>query len=369
MKSILLTTTAIVAFAGAAVADGHTGVSFSGDASLGYNDDIENGFYWDVNVDVKGSAALDNGITATASAELNVASDDTVDGNTTAEFDELKIVIASEMASLSFGDLDPVAEANYGGVDGDSTVGFNNKDAHLDVVFDAMLVAEVNVGGATAALSYGVSLDEFAPNGKSLDALQLYATGALGMLTVEGAYQGEIGDNGESLLGLSASTTVAGATVTAAYLAESGTADEESSIGLGVAYPVGSVTVGGYYSINDVAENSYGVSADYAEGPIAVNAFYDFTGNTGSTDEVKEFGIEGSFDTGMGLTVLAGYISTDDASEADTTAQTYIAGAYDLGGGASVLVSYAENEANATDDEIGDPEYLHGTTVKLSFKF
>ena len=53
MKSILLTTTAIVAFAGAAFADGHTSVGFSGDASLGHNDDIENGFYWDVNVDVK----------------------------------------------------------------------------------------------------------------------------------------------------------------------------------------------------------------------------------------------------------------------------------------------------------------------------
>jgi len=372
MKSILLTTTAIVAFAGAAFADGHTSVGFSGDASLGHNDDIENGFYWDVNVDVKASATLDNGLTATASAELNVASDDTANANTTAEFDELKIVLSTSNISLSFGDIDPAAESNWGGVSGDSTIGFNDKDVHLNggtsALFDAIFAVEANVSGVTAALSYGVALDETAPNGKSIDALQLYATGAFGMVTVEGAYQGEIGDNGRSLMGLSASTTVAGATITGAYLGESGTADEESSIGLGVSYPVGPVTLAGYYSMNDVAEDSYGVSAAYADGPIAVNAYYEFDGNTDATDEATEFGVEGSYDTGLGLTVLAGYISTE-VGTADATAQTYAAGVYDLGGGANILVSYAENEANAGDDEIGDPEYLSGTTVKVSFKF
>jgi outer membrane protein OmpU len=372
MKSILLTTTAIFAFAGVAFADGHTSVGFSGDAGLGYNDDFEDGFYWDVNVDVKGTAALDNGITATVSAELNVASDDTASTETTtAQFDELKIVLSSEMASLSFGNLDPVAEANYGGVDGDSTLGFNDKDNHLDDLdFDAMLVGEVNVSGVTAMMSYGVALDENAPNGEALDALQLYATGSFGMVTVEGAYQGEIGDDGTSLMGLSASTTVAGATITGAYLGESGTANEESSMGLGVSYPVGPVTVGGYYSVNDVAENSYGASASYADGPIAVDAFYDFEGGAtdADTDDFSEFGVEGSYDTGMNLTVLAGYIATD-ASGVETTAN-YVAGVYDMGGGASILVSYAEQEdAGADQDEIGDPEYLAGTTVKVSFKF
>ena len=40
---ILLTTTAIVAFAGAAFADGHAGVAFSGDFTLGFNDDNDDG--------------------------------------------------------------------------------------------------------------------------------------------------------------------------------------------------------------------------------------------------------------------------------------------------------------------------------------
>jgi len=39
MKSILLTSTALVAFAGAAAADGHAtpGIAFTGEATLGYN--------------------------------------------------------------------------------------------------------------------------------------------------------------------------------------------------------------------------------------------------------------------------------------------------------------------------------------------
>ncbi|HEV8035803.1 porin, partial [Yoonia sp.] len=375
-RQILLTTTAIVAFAGAAAADGHTSIAFSGGATLGYNDDIEDGFYWDSDIDVTGSAALDNGITASVSAELNIASDDAADGNVDAQFDELVISIASESASLSFGDVDPVAEDNYGGVDGDSTTGFNDLDAHFDVVgFDAMLVGEVSVAGVTAMVSYGVFNDEAAAPGDLdvIDALQVYATGDFGMFSVEAAYQDELtGLLDYSVFGVSATAAVAGAEITAAYIANTEDAGnaiaEESSFGLGVSYPVGPVTLGGYYSVNDVAEDSYGVSADYVDGPIAVNAFYDFEGNTGSATEVNEFGIEGSYDTGMNLTVLAGYISTE-VGAADATAQTYVAGVYDLGGGGKVLVAYAEDEADATNDEIGDPEYKHGTTVAVSFSF
>ncbi|WP_333715095.1 porin, partial [Yoonia sp.] len=105
MKSTLLTTTALIALAGAAYADGHAGVAWSGDAEIGYNDDIEDGFYWDSNLDVTMTAALDNGLTASASAELNIASDDAVTGNVDADFDELVVSISSDTASLSFGDV------------------------------------------------------------------------------------------------------------------------------------------------------------------------------------------------------------------------------------------------------------------------
>ena len=74
-SAILLASVALTAFAGAAAAE----VSFSGSATLGYNDDNgrlannatfgdHNGFYSDLNVDVALSATLDNGITVSASA-------------------------------------------------------------------------------------------------------------------------------------------------------------------------------------------------------------------------------------------------------------------------------------------------------------
>lgn len=381
MKSILLTTTAIVAFAGAAAADGHTSIAFSGGATLGYNDNDtpatgggtvgEDGFYWDSDIDVTGSAALDNGITASVSAELNIASDDAADGNVEAQFDELVISIASESASLSFGDVDPVAEANYGGVDGDSTKGFFDLDNHFDDVgFDAMLVGEATVAGVTAMVSYGVFIDEtgLAADLNVIDALQLYVTGDFGMFSAEVAYQqgftdgSVVANDDDDVFAISGSTSVAGAELTAAYIDD----QTESSFGLGASYPVGPVTLGGYYSLNDVAEDGYGVSADYVDGPIAVNAYYEFDGNTDSTDEATEIGVEGSYDTGLNLTVLAGYISNEVGST--TSEAFYAAGIYDLGGGAEVLVSYAEDDDDQ-NDEIGDPEYLPGTTVEVSFSF
>ena len=379
MKSILLTTTALVAFAGAAVAEGHTGISWSGDAELGYNDDVENGFFWDLNTDVTGTAALDNGVTATASAELNLGSDTAASSGVDATVDELVVSISTEMASLSFGDVDPVAEANYGGVDGDSTKGFFDQDAHFDALpagvgFDAMLVGEATVGGITAMLSYGVFTNDTAlPAGLDvIDALQLYATGDFGMYSFEAAYQQGFGDgvvvpnSDDDVFAISGSASIAGADLTLAYIDD----ETESSTGFGVAYPVGPVTLGGYYSLNDVAEDSYGVSADYTDGPIAVNAFYDFEGGEtdADADDFSEFGIEGSYDTGLNLTVLAGYITTNNTFDEESDA-FYVSGVYDLGGGAELLVAYAEDEAAVTNDEIGDPEYLPGTTVEVSFSF
>ena len=82
MKSILLASASIFAFVGAAAAE----VTFAGSATLGYNDtdnlaedgvgetgDDEIGFYWDANVAVTLSQELDNGVTASATFDFDVA--------------------------------------------------------------------------------------------------------------------------------------------------------------------------------------------------------------------------------------------------------------------------------------------------------
>ncbi|HKL68991.1 MAG TPA: porin, partial [Salibaculum sp.] len=78
MKSILLASASVFAFAGAAAAE----VSFSGDAELGYNDDDaplssadnNDGFYWEGNLYAAFSQDLDNGLTAGADIEFGFAS-------------------------------------------------------------------------------------------------------------------------------------------------------------------------------------------------------------------------------------------------------------------------------------------------------
>ena len=97
MKNILLATTALVAFAGAAAAE----VTFSGSASAEYVSSAGGGFNTDADLDAAMSADLDNGVSVsvTISIDTNQANDTdvgepTVGGNLT---------ISGASGSLSFG--------------------------------------------------------------------------------------------------------------------------------------------------------------------------------------------------------------------------------------------------------------------------
>lgn len=391
MKSILLTSTALVAFAGAAAADGHAAISFSGEATLGYNTNVDvnenavaasEGFFWDSSVDVTMSAALDNGLTAEATFGFSVADNNLGQGQSTSVTDPLTgeitttgdfvttdfvVSLKSDTASLSFGDLDPVAEDRWGGVDGASVAGFNDQDVHFGAGgFESMLVGEATVAGFTAAVSFGVDGDGTTAE-DNVDAMQLHVAGSFGTVDLELAYQQEFAGTPE-IFGLSASTALAGADLTVAYI-DDGT---ENSIGLAASYPVGPVTIGAYYSVNDLAEDNLGLELDYAANGIAVNAFYDLDGadNGNANDlgeDVASFGIEGSYDVGNGLNVFAGFLSTD----VDDAPQTvYAAATYDLGGGAEILASYADDGVDSVvGEDLGDPEYKEGLTVEVSFEF
>lgn len=368
MKSILLTSTALIALGGAAFADGHAtpGVTFGGSAELGYNDvgtladdatSADNsGFYWDASLAVTATAALNGGVTASATINLDLV-DGTL-GDDPISAGDYALKVSSATANLEFGDVDP-AERHWDDVDGMEFAGFNDIDVHLDgdeAPFDAILYGNATFGGVTGAISYGVT------NGGELDAMQLAAVGTFGNFGVIVAYQDEFG-GADAVIGLTGTASVAGADLKVSY----GDDGAETSTGVSVAYPVGPVVIGGYYTMNDVAEDNYGVSADYASGPIAVSASFDINGGEDGADDVTEYAVEGSYDLGNGLTVLAGVLGTDvDGDEMDM----YAAGTYDLGGGAELLVAYATDGDDATfTDEVGDPEYQEGTTIAVTFSF
>jgi len=301
---------------------------------------------------------LDNGLTAGVDFDFDFV-DDSAGLGADLESGGYVLYIESDMAALRFGDLDPVAEDNWGGVDGSAYDGFNDQDVHFDTVdFDAILVGEIAYGGIDGMISYGVDTDGILAAGvDELDAMQIYASGDFGNVSTELAYQADVAGTDE-ILALGASTTFGGADVGGAVVS----ADSGNSVGVDVAYPFGPITAGAYFTSNENDPDTYGFSVDYSEGPIAVNAFYD--NDVDDTAGVEEFGVEGSYDVGNGLMVMAGYLTQDTFED-----RFYVAGDYDLGSGAALLVSYAEDDDDVDGDEIGDPEYQRGTTVEVSFEF
>ncbi|MFG5384922.1 porin [Yoonia sp. R2-816] len=408
MKSILLATTALVAFAGAAAADGHTSITFSGNTEIGFNDsdpsdnalfidgdplagdnpdfnDDEQGFYWNTDIDVTMSATLDNGLTASTSFEIDIVGDP--NNSATLSSDEWVASLESENAGIFIGDTSFAAETHWvsaGDMEGDS---FSEADG------ESAIRGDVNIGPVSASVSYvltdadadPVSIDEgtdtFNAYDDDVDQLSFGMSAEFGVVTIAAAYQEESvadgdaddtadpedydpsdenGDfNTDEVFGISVAGTFAGATVTVAY-AEETNADEQST-GVKIAYPFGPVTATAYYVSEDGAgdpEDNYGLNVAYADGPIAVTADYQDDQGT------EKWSLEGSYDVGNGLSVFAGVLNDNEGDE-----DYYVAATYDLGGGAELLVSYAEDDDNDNEDEIGADDYQNGTTIELSFAF
>ncbi len=384
MKSILLTTSALIAFGGAAVAE----VSFSGEATLGYNTNSNtagtDGFYWSSDLSLSMSQELDNGLTAAASVGVSL-SDNNMGQNLSST--DYVLSLTSDNAGLYFGDTDTATEAKWdAGVSGLTFDIFGEGAVDADGSGDsAILRGEYSMGGVDAAVSY--SVDQDAVSGASeLAGLQFAAAATFGSVNVGVAYQSEAalesltygvapggyafaGDStglaGVTVMGLSVGTTFAGADVALAYISVDDNGVKGSSMGAEVGYTVGDVALGAYYAVNAVDTDAnnytqYGISAGYASGAITVDASYDVDAYNGTTAD--SWGIEGSYDVGNGLMVFAGIVSSGD--------QQYVAGTYDLGGGASILASYATDGDDAVmSSDIGDGEYKEGMTLEVNFTF
>lgn len=367
MKTILLTTTALVAFAGAASAESHgtDGISFGGSAALEYNDIA--GFTSEAGLSVTMSRALDNGLTASASVSVDLEDN----GDVALTATDYVLSLSSDSSSLTFGDTDPVAAAAWSGVDGSSFDGFDENSAYDDV-----LASSVTFGATTLTMSNGVDLDN-----DTMNETQVGVATTLGGASIALAYQSddEDGLDGDAaaeftageLLGVSAAMTVAGADVKLAYLTDM----DDNSFGVDVSYPVGAVTVGGYYSVNSATDDAWGVRADYDNGngvtagveylsdeTWTVSGGYaagavDVSGSIeGGNGADAVFALDASYDMGNGVVVIAGLDDNGDTN--------YAGASYALGDGASAYVRYA------TAAEVDPAEdFAEGTTVGVSFTF
>ncbi len=342
MKRILLTTTALTLSAGIAAAE----VTFGGDAELQWNSDDD--FTYGVGLTVSAEQELDNGLTVTGSLDVDLLDDDDGDTGTNNTFDlggvttsDWVLGLKSDTASLTFGDVAPSADSHWSGVTNMNEDAFNDEG---DLGEDAVLKGEVSFGSTTVSASY--TLD-----GGELDNMQFAAVSELGAWTVGAAYQEDNSGaatpgNGE-VFGLFAKGEVGGATVHLAYADDDG----DTSTGIGVSYPVGDVTLGAFYVMEDVGDDNYGVSVDYASGPLTVGAFYHDGGD-------EDYGLSVAYDMGNGITLMAGTEDVDGS---------WIGAEYDLGGGASVALTHTEDDDG--DDETGPNDWESGTSLTVSFSF
>jgi outer membrane protein OmpU len=412
MKSILLTSTALVAFAGAAMAEAHeestpNGVMWNADGEFGYNDEVEGGFYFDGGLAVSTKAGMNMGLTAGVTLDvdlgfskatlnettgvLNASGDGSFD-NISIDGSDFVVFVEGQGAALYIGDTATASEKTWSGTtnmenDGFLEVDDVNDGADNGDFIDGVLRGDLTYGPVTASVSFlmtdGAAASE---DFDGLDGLQVGAVSTLGAFTVGATYQQGVSarlvdasdDAGNDLIlgttddtvdnpgtvaeviGLFASTTFAGANVKVAYAQNLDT--DADSTGLQLDYPFGPVTATVFYSIESDTDDNYGVAVAYANGPVAATAYYH-----DGTDQ--EIGLEGSYDTGMGLTAYAGYIQNDDDSDAS---EAYVAGVYDMGGGASLIAAYGETGDTyaGANDEIGNSfEVNEGATVAISFKF
>lgn len=345
MKNILLASTALVTFAGAAAAEGHTSFSFGGEASAEYNS--ETGYTTDAELTASMSAALDNGLTAAASItfESQAGGDDVTASHGS-------VSLSSDTASLTFGtglvgaaytissdeyDIGSggLADGEFDGIVGTIAMGDANVTISVPVVEVAGVteVGTVEVGVSTSAGGWNLGLAVTDDGGYTM-----VADGTAGGADVN------FGMSSDSEWDL-------GVSLPAGPLTVSASTDEAGEWTVGAAYAADGVSAG----IEVHEGDEWDLTVGYTGGGVVVSAEFD-------EDSIMTLGA--TYDMGNGVTLGAGIEGAD--SEAYAFAEV------DLGGGASAFFDYSGNTVLPDGfEEVGpsDRDIADGTTVGVSFAF
>jgi hypothetical protein len=327
MKSILLTSTALVMVAGAAAAE----VTFSGSAEAKFND---NGgvatFTTDVDATLNLSQDLDNGMTVSASFDV-------VDGNGSVfslKGDNVSLTFGTNNADLNGAAYDAVGDEMS------ATLGAGEEG------LDDGVSASFNLGTATVLVSAADPFDA--------DDIEL------GLKANAGGFDLGLGLAGDDFVATAAGNA-GGLDVTLRV----GTLGGSNEWNAEVSYPLGAVTVGASLDSNDTWE----ITADYAADGVSAgvsfdsNDDYELTAGYSMGDVSVSGGInqDSDFKVVVMYTIMEGLTAEAGMTYAE---EVYARVDYDLGGGASLTVS----QADAAD--IDDAEDMAaGTTVALSFSF
>ncbi len=306
MKKVLFTTTALVALSGAAYAD----VSWSGSASLGYNDGSASGPAEGINTDIDLDVTMSNAGGYSVSITAAVEGGGDITGS--------DMAITTPVATINYGEVVEAANSAYSETDGLSGIG----DDEFTGSGAAVLIT-ASTGGMTVGFS-----DDSALGGS---ASSFGISGDLGGVSFG------IGSKDDSW-GINASGSALGGTISVASEDVLGVA----GTGVSLTLPLGDMSL----TVSATDAEFWGAEVSTSLSGATITAGTD-------SDEDTQFSISTSLAGGFGL-----------AADFDTGNGTELALTYALSDSATVTVSY--NEDLDLDD---DDDYTAGTEAKISFTF
>jgi len=324
MKHVLLTTSALVALSGAAMAD----VTWSGSASLGYNDGHLGGTADGINSDIDLDVTLSNagGYSATVSANIDNAASD--DGYSLIVGEDIDIV--TPVASIHYGEVVEASDSAYSSVDGMEGVGSDEFTGDGDSDINAAVLITASAGGMTVGYS-----DDATMSGG--DAASFGISGSVGGVSFG------IGSKGEDW-GISASGSAFGGNISIASEEVGG----EAETGVSVTVPLGDASV----TVSATDGDDWGASVSTSLAGATISAGTD-------DDEDNQFSLATEIAGGFNLAVD---FDTSDGSAVGLT--------YSLSDSASLSVSYFEDlPGQADEDDADDGPQTSGTEAKISFTF
>ena len=297
MKKVLFTTTALVASATFAAADGHTGVSLSGYAEMGLigGDATDLQFFQDIDVTFGMSGESDGGLSFGASVDL----DETAAGTNSADDNGTTVFISGGFGTLTLGDTDGAfdkALTETGMLtsiaDDHTTHVAYNGNSGLDGSGDGQVLRyDYSFGDFAVAVSA-----EQGDNGLGV-ADDIFGLGAsfgtdLGGTAI-GVGLGYQTQGDADLMGLSLSAGIAGFDVVVNYRDHSVDGD---SYGLGLGYSMDAVSVSANYGENAAGDDSFGVAVNYSLGGGAT-----LMAGYGSDVDGATAGDQAQYSLGLGL--------------------------------------------------------------------
>ncbi len=297
MKKVLFATTALVASAGIASAQG---VTLSGMAEMGIvGGDVygnETQFWTDVDVTFTFAGETDNGLTFGGSVDLDETTAFTFNGTTQGGE---TIFISGAFGTLTMGDTDGALDWAMQDVGMNATIddthtthaGYNGNNV-LDGVYDGQ-IARYDYSFGDFAFAASVELDDTGANDPMWSVGAKYSANFSGIDLGFGiGYQtASVGPLDPSALGASIEAKFGG----------------------------GFHVIGNYTSFDDLGglDAHYGIGLGYTTGPISLSVNYGQYETTGVGDP-RGVGLQAAYDLGGGAEIQAGY----GYSEVDLTPTT-----------------------------------------------